>query len=207
MQLLRTRFLALAITPQAFPLRARKRTLPFVLFCVLAASWPASLASAQEVPSAGKQAGHRFDIGVGLGAQTSESDNGVTFSGSVRYYPARFLALEAEAGWWNGYDDSVFRPVHGTTELSGSLLVGFFGQSQVKPYVGLGLCNSRTTVRWNDYTNDDSFTDVHFIVGLDVRISSRVSAFGTARFRPVVVGDFDGWRTVTRYQVGARLAL
>jgi hypothetical protein len=125
----------------------------------------------------------------------------------LRAWKKVVLALEGEAGRWNGYDDWMFRPLHGTTELSGNLLLGAFGRFRVRPYVGFGLCNSRTTVRWNDYTNDDSLTDVHFIVGVDISVSSRLSAFATARFRPVVVGDFDGWRTVTRLEVGARLGL
>ena len=184
----------------------RFRSMPIVLFGMLLACASPSLTCAQDVPLAGQQEWHRLDVGAGLGTSKSDFDRGATFAASVRYYPTRSLALEGEAGWWNGHDDALFRPLHGTTELSGNLLLGGFGQ-RVNPYFGFGLCHSTATVTADRITSADSATNIHFILGLDVRVAGRVSAFATARFRPLVVGDFDGWRSVKRYQAGIRVGL
>jgi hypothetical protein len=158
-----------------------------------------------EESAAGPAARSRFDVGLGVGAIQGNAGTGLSIATDVRFKPTRSLALELEIGHWQG-------PVSGlekhATEVSGNLL--WVSGDRVAPFLGVGL-GHRWASEQIDLGSSGSFaygsetSSVHFLIGVDVRLSDRLTAFGSARFNPHIVGDDDGWEVIKRYNAGIRL--
>ncbi len=164
-------------------------------------------ASARADDAAAGREWHQFDAGIGLGALNDMNWTALSVTSSFRVRLASHLALEAEAGRW-GARVNAYRADHGTTEVGGDLL--FVSNGRVGPFAGLGFSKSWAATTFGTppgftYQDDMLQSYINFVVGVDVRVSRRVFAFASARFAPRVIGDYDGWYSIKRYQAGVRM--